>query len=103
MIDYVIGNVGFVDEYLRTHIPAIKVFMPQASFLIWLDCRELRLSQRQLVSLFIDGAGLALNDGEMFGLEGTGFMRINIGCPRDTLADALTRLKNALASVSAAV
>jgi len=112
MLDYVIGNVSFVDEYLRANIPDIKVFKPQASFLVWLDCRELkqpscpqptcptsgvqRLNQKQLVRIFIEGAGLALNDGEMFGMEGNGFMRMNIGCSRDILADAMERLKLAV-------
>ena len=47
---------------------------PEASFLVWLDCRQLRLSQRELVRLFVEKAGLALNDGTMFGREGEGFM-----------------------------
>ena len=96
MRSYVIENVNFVDEYLKKNIPQIKVYRPQASFLVWLDCRELKLSQPELVQLFEDKAGLALNDGTMFGKEGEGFMRLNIGCPRSILNKALESLKKAI-------
>lgn len=96
MRSYVIENVNFVDEYLKKNIPQIKVYRPQASFLVWLDCRELKLTQPELVQLFEDKAGLALNDGTMFGKEGEGFMRLNIGCPRSILNQALELLKKAI-------
>lgn len=96
MRSYVIENVNFVDEYLKKNIPQIKAYRPQASFLIWLDCRELGLSQPDLVHLFEDKAGLALNDGTMFGKEGEGFMRLNVGCPRPILSKALESLKKAI-------
>ena len=67
--------------------------IPDASFLVWLDCRELKLSQPDLVSLFINKAKLALNDGASFGEEGSGFMRLNVGCPRAVLEQALEQLK----------
>lgn len=90
---YVTENVRFVDEYLKTNIPQIKIYPPRASFLIWLDCRGLGLSQKELVQLFEDKAGLLLNSGSTFGKEGEGYMRLNIGCPRSILATALERLK----------
>ncbi len=89
MLNYIEGNICFTDDYLKKNIPQIKVIKPEASFLIWLDCRELGLPQKELISLFIDKAGLALNDGEMFGSEGKGFMRMNIGCSRLVLEKAL--------------
>jgi cystathionine beta-lyase len=98
MLDYVIGNVDFVDGYLRENIPQIKVYRPQASFLIWLDCRELGLSREGLTALFRERARLALNDGPLFGAGGSGYMRINAGCPRSTLETALERLKSAVYS-----
>lgn len=105
MLQYVQANVDFTDSFLRENIPGIKCVRPQASFLVWLDCRGLEMSQERLVSLFVDGARLALNDGSMFssllpdgtaGPEGRGFMRLNVGCPRSMLADALQRLAAAL-------
>ena len=96
MRTYVMDNVRYVEDFLKANIPAIKVYPPQASFLVWLDCRELGLSQKELVDLFQRKAGLALNDGTMFGPGGEGHMRLNVGCPRSVLHEALTRLKQAV-------
>lgn len=96
MLDYVQANIDFVIDYCREHIPAIKPLRPQASFLVWLDCRGLGLNHEELVELFVEKAGLALNDGEMFGKEGKGFMRLNVGSPRSVLKEALDRLCDAI-------
>lgn len=96
MRQYVIANMNYVDEYLKNHIPQIKVYPAQASFLLWLDCRELNLSQEELVRLFVEDARLALNDGRIFGAEGVGYMRLNIGCPRAVLEKALPALAQAV-------
>lgn len=96
MLDYVQANIDFVIDYCRDHIPAIKPLRPQASFLVWLDCRGLGLNHEELVELFVEKAGLALNDGEMFGKEGKGFMRLNVGSPRSVLKEALDRLRDAI-------
>ncbi|MGM5629602.1 PatB family C-S lyase [Apibacter raozihei] len=93
---YLEKNIKFVDEYLKKNIPQIKVIIPEASFLLWLDCRDLNLTQAQLTSLFINEAHLALNDGAMFGKEGKGFMRLNIGCPQSVLEKALQQLKESV-------
>lgn len=99
MLAYVESNIDFVDSYLRTNIPCIRAVKPQASFLIWLDCRKLGLEQKELVDLFVQKAGLALNDGTMFGKEGAGFMRLNVGCPRSKLQKALENLSRAVKSL----
>ena len=106
MLDYVQANVDFTDEWLRTNLPQVRCVRPDASFLIWLDCRSLRLSQKQLVDMFVNKAHLALNDGSMFGTvlpdgslkgpEGCGFMRLNIGCPRSIVRKALESLRDAI-------
>jgi len=69
---------------------------PQASFLIWLDCRGLGLDQTELKNLFTNKARLALNDGEAFGKEGSGYMRLNVGCPRAMLSRAMEQLATAV-------
>lgn len=96
LISYIEGNVLFVEKYLAENIPAIRAVRPQASFLVWLDCRDLGLNHDELIHLFVDNAHLALNDGEMFGKQGAGFMRLNIGSPRSVLKKALDQLKDAL-------
>lgn len=96
MLEYVEGNINFLTDYCREKMPEIKPLRPQASFLVWLDCRGLGLDHDQLVDLFINKAGLALNDGEMFNPGGQGFMRLNVGTPRKVLKSALDRLHKAI-------
>jgi cystathionine beta-lyase len=98
MLRYVEGNIDFVIDYCAKNIPQIKPLRPQASFLVWLDCRALGLNHDQLVELFVRKARLALNDGEMFGQGGEGFMRLNIASPRSVLLQALKQLTAAVAS-----
>ncbi|MBO4561943.1 MAG: PatB family C-S lyase [Bacteroidaceae bacterium] len=92
LISYIEDNVRFVEDYCKNNIPAIKPMRPQATYLIWLDCRGLGLNHKELIDLFVNKARLALNDGEMFGPGGEGFMRLNVGCPRSVLKEALERL-----------
>lgn len=96
MLEYIQGNIDYVIEYCAEHIPQIKPRRPQASFLIWLDCRGLGLSHDALIELFVKKARLALNDGEMFGPGGEGFMRLNIASPRSVIRQALEQLKEAI-------
>ena len=96
MLSYVEANVEFVIGFCAEQLPAIRPLRPQASFLIWLDCRGLGLPQEELVDLFVNGARLALNDGAMFGPGGEGFMRLNAGTPRALLAEGLNRLREAV-------
>ena len=96
MLSYIEGNIDYVIEFCREKIPQIRPLRPQASFLVWLDCRDLGLGHDELVSLFVDKAGLALNDGETFSPGGEGFMRLNIGTSRSVLKDALNRLEKAV-------
>ena len=97
VISYVEDNIDFVIEFCREHIPQITPIRPEASFLVWLDCRALNLSHEELVDLFVNEAGLALNDGAMFGRQGEGFMRLNVGTTRAVLHRALRQLQAALA------
>ncbi len=96
VLDYIKGNIDFTEHYLKEHIPAIGMIRPQASYLVFLDCRALGLKQEALERLFADKAGLALNTGTMFGKEGEGFMRLNVGCPRSQLERALRQLEVAV-------
>lgn len=99
MLKYVEGNIAFVDNYLRRNIPQVKALPPQASFLIWLDCRGLGMGQKELIYFLKRKAGLYLNDGTMFGPEGEGFVRLNVGCPRSVLVKALGQLRDAVETI----
>ena len=96
MLRYIEENIRFVEDFCSKHLPLIKPWRPQASFLVWLDCRALALSHDDLINLFVNKAHLALNDGAMFGIGGEGYMRLNIGTPRQILSQALQQLKGAL-------
>lgn len=96
LLAYIQGNIDFTESYLRQHIPAIGMIRPQASFLVFLDCRQLGLEQEALERLFADKARLALNTGTIFGEPGRGFMRLNVGCPRAALKQALDQLAEAV-------
>lgn len=96
MLHYIEENIMFVEKYCKENLPEIKPLRPEASFLVWLDCRQLGLNHEQLVDLFVNKAHLALNDGEMFGIGGKGFMRMNVGTPRAILEKALDQLKMAV-------
>ena len=99
MIEYIEGNIEFTIEYCKQHIPQIVAVRPEASFLVWLDCRGLGLTHDKVIELFTQKAALALNDGAIFGTQGEGFMRLNVGTPREVLQTALERLKTAVDSL----
>ncbi|MDE6299761.1 MAG: PatB family C-S lyase [Muribaculaceae bacterium] len=99
MLDYVEGNILMVEEYCRENIPGVKALRPDASFLVWLDCRDLGLSHHRLIDLFVNKARIALNDGAMFGKEGSGLMRLNVAAPRSEVRKVLERLKDAISEM----
>lgn len=96
MLDYIEGNVDATERLLARILPEVTMVRPQASFLLWLDCRRLGKSHDELIDFFINEAKVAMNDGAMFGREGEGFMRLNIGCPRSQVERALTAVATAL-------
>lgn len=96
MLEYVEANIDFVVDYCARNIPKLKVIRPEASFLVWLDFRELGSCQSEIMDLLLDKAHLALNDGTMFGSQGAGFARLNVGTPRCVLQKALESLKEAV-------
>ena len=89
-------NRQLLVNYVDQHLPGIRVVKGEGTYLAWLDCRDLGLTQDGLKKFFVDQAKLGLNDGAEFGEQGKGFMRLNFACGRDTLEQALTQLKAAL-------
>lgn len=95
LLVYLQGNRDFVIESLRRRVPPIKVREPEGCYLLWLDCRELGLDDKALRAFFVDQAGVGLNPGQTFGRQGSGFMRLNLACPRVTLERALDAIAGA--------
>lgn len=86
----------YVQQYIATHIPELSVRLPEATYLLWIDCSKLRMEQLDLVSFLLDHAKIALNDGNAFGITGQGYMRMNIACSRSLLEKAMERLHHAI-------
>jgi len=93
---YLQGNRDFVGGYLQAHLPRIKLIAPEGTYLLWLDCRELNLNDQQLRDFFVRQARVGMNPGVVFGANGSGFMRMNIGAPRQMIAAALQRMAQVL-------
>ena len=95
LLAYLEGNRDFMLEYVAAHMPGVKCQRPEGTYLAWLDCREASIPGDPQ-QFFLERARVALNDGATFGAEGEGFVRLNFGCPRATLAEALERMRAAL-------
>lgn len=95
LMEYLQGNVDFVADFLKKEIPQITMEKPEATYLLWLNCKSLNLTDEALNDFFINDAGLGLNQGSTFGLGGSGYMRMNIACPKSTVEKAMLQLKKA--------
>lgn len=101
LLEYLQGNLGFLNAFIQERIPIVKVIQPEATYLVWLDFRELGLDNMGLKELMLKKAGVALDHGYVFGAdEGAGFERINIACPRVILEEGLKRIEKAVKSIT---
>jgi len=96
LLAYLSGNFDFIQNYFAENIPQIKPNIPDATYLVWLDCRELNMGNEELREFMIQKAGLGFNEGYTFGRSLTGYMRLNAACPRSVLEQALKQLKEAV-------
>ncbi|OXM85517.1 MalY/PatB family protein [Paenibacillus rigui] len=99
LVEYLAENVRLLTDYVECHIPGIEVIRPEATYLMWLDCRQLGMSQQVLRTFMLEQAKVGLHDGMIFGAEGQGFMRMNIGCRRAVLQEALERIERAVSAL----
>jgi cystathionine beta-lyase len=95
---YLEDNLEFLLEFVAEELPGITMGRPEGTYLGWLDCREATLPKMPH-DFFLEEARVALNDGATFGKGGEGFVRLNFACPRQTLVEALERMKAALWAV----
>ena len=93
VLAYIKKNAQYVQNYLEKYLPKVKMINQEGTYLVWLDFREYKLSDKELDKRIVEQAGLWLDSGAMFGKSGEGFQRINIACPRATLKEALERLR----------
>ncbi|MFI8688754.1 MalY/PatB family protein [Rossellomorea sp. NPDC077527] len=95
ILDYLQENVRVTKDFLEEHLPELKLVDPEGTYLLWIDCTKLELSDEDLKNRLLDKGKLALEPGTKYGPGGEGFVRMNIACPRKTLLDGLERLKAA--------
>ena len=101
---YIEANMRHAVEFINGSIPGVKTYMPEATYLLWLDCRELCAKlgaqpgseQETLNKFMLEKAKVALNSGASFGASGTGFLRLNLACPRALVDEGLGRIKRAV-------
>lgn len=93
---YLLGNYQTTVEFITEHLPQIKVTRQEATYLAWLDCRELGMACDELDEKLRLTGHLILNKGTLYGPDGEGFMRLNMACPKSRLLDGLERLKTSL-------
>jgi cystathionine beta-lyase len=96
VIEYISGNHDFVARYIQENIPQLQVIPPEATYLSWIDCRALGLPEAELSKMMMEEAKIYLDDGYVFGPEGSGFIRLNIACRRSQVEQALVRLSRAV-------
>lgn len=99
LLVYLKGNLDFARDFIDSRVPGVKLVEPEGTFLLWLDCRELHISDAELDRLMIEEAKLWLDGGRMFGPCGSGYQRINMACPRAILEKALTQFEEAVKSL----
>lgn len=96
MLVYVKGNMDYAVAYLAEHAPAIKPLLSEGTYLLWLDCRAISEEPAVLKELMHKKAKVAFNEGSMFGVEGAGWLRVNMACPRSILEQALKQFADAI-------
>ena len=98
--DYLEGNIALVRDFIAQRIPTLKFTEPESTYLLWVDCRGLGLTDEELTRFIQHDARLWLDMGSIFGKEGEGFIRLNVACPRSVVKEALERLEAAANGLS---
>ena len=96
---YIYDNILYTKKFLETELPEVRMMLPEATYLVWLDFRSLGLKKAEMKELIVDKAKLWLDHGEMFGAAGSGYQRINVACPRSVLRKALEQLRDAVKNI----
>jgi len=95
LLAYVRDNIDYAEKRLKEEMPKVDFVDPEATYLLWMDFRQLGMDDQALQQWLREEARLALNDGHTFGKPGSGFARMNLACPRSHVEEGLNRLKQA--------
>ena len=94
MREYMEGNRRLAYNYISENLPGMKMIEPEGTYLFWIDVRDLKMEQEEVMNRFVKQAKVGVQDGLHFGEAGRGFVRLNAACPRSILMQALTQIKN---------
>lgn len=99
LVEYVDKNMEYVIDYCARMIPEIIPVQPEATYMIWLDCRKFGMSGKELQQFFVHKAGIGMNEGSGFGPGGEGFMRMNLGTTHATVIKAMEQIEKAVSLI----
>ena len=99
LLPYLEGNVDLIETFVARRLGGVRFIRPEGTYLGLLDCRQLRIEPAKLADFFLHQCRVYFSDGAMFGPELEGFIRINFGCPRSVLLEALERIERAVGSL----
>ena len=99
LIKYIEDNIDFAIDYIKNHMPQLKVKKPEGTYLLWVDFSNLNVDKKDLKNALINKGRIALSDGSSFGIGGDGYYRINLACPRSMVLEGLKRIEFAINSL----
>ena len=99
LIKYIEDNVDFAIDYIKNHMPQLKVKKTEGTYLLWVDFSNLNVDKKDLKNALINKGRIALSDGSSFGIGGDGYYRINLACPRSMVLEGLKRIEFAIKSL----
>jgi cystathionine beta-lyase len=99
LLDYIDHNIDFAEDYCRKMIPEIIPVQPEATYMIWLDCRKFGMTGKELQNFLVNKAGVGMNEGSTFGPGGEGFMRMNLATTHQTVMKAMEQIEKAVSSL----
>jgi cysteine-S-conjugate beta-lyase len=99
LLNYIDSNIDYADHYFRKMIPEIIPLKPEATYMIWLDCRKFGMTGKELRDFFIKNAAVGMNEGATFGPGGEGYMRMNIATSRQTVMKAMEQIERAVSTI----
>lgn len=93
--DYIDKNIEYISNFIKEHMPNVKMVPSEGTYLVWLDFREYGLNEKELENIMLNKAKVILDEGYIFGEEGIGFERINVASPISIIEECMNRIKNA--------
>ena len=99
MLEYLEGNVNYLVDYVNENIPELKVMIPEGTYLVWIDCQNLKISAKEFGKRLLKEEKLRLSYGGVYGNGGKDYVRINIACPRANLEEGFKRILNLIRKI----